>query len=150
MTIFLVWLIAVALLLGFSYLHNRRRSAAIQSLASRYWYHYLGRGVPRSLTLPGTQFERATSIWNVIDGDQHGKRFIAFDCRIGVGKGSWRRTVMAVKAETDLLSAAVFSFELTVDHSDDWTILYEPKRMFWPGGLMPVDELEARLSAIAN
>src|SRR6266699_5663067 len=58
-----VSLIAAALLLGVLYFRERVRSAAIRELAIQSGFHYLGSGVPRSLTLNGTPLEFATSIW---------------------------------------------------------------------------------------
>jgi len=142
-------LVGVGLLFAVLYLRERRRSETIQALAIRSGFNYLGRGVPRSLSLDGTPIERTSSIWNVIDGDRPGIRIIAFDCRIGTGKGSWRRTVIAVR--TDNESAVSANRDLAVDRSGDWTILYKPKTFFLlPNGLMTVNELEARLNAIAG
>jgi hypothetical protein len=139
----------MCLLFAVLYLRERRRSETIRALAIRSGFSYLGRGVPRSLSLSGTPMVRASSIWNVIDGDRPGIRIIAFDCRIGTGKGSWRRTVIAVKTDND--SAVSSNRDLAVDHSADWTILYKPKTFFLiPAGLMTVNELEARLNAIAG
>ena len=39
--------------------------------------------------LLGTSLQGATAVWNVIDGERNKIRVVAFDCRIGVGKGSW-------------------------------------------------------------
>lgn len=145
------WLIGAGAIFVLLYLRERRRSTNIRALAIRSGFNYLGRGVPRSLSLHGTPLDRASSIWNVIDGDRRGARIIAFDCQIGTGKGSWRRTVIAVKMENDLLGAVSSNRDLTVDHSGSWAILYQPKTpSFIPAGLMPVEELEARLNAIAN
>lgn len=142
-------LLGMCLLFAVLYLRERRRSEAIRTLAIRSGFSYLGRGVPRSLSLSGTPMERASSIWNVIDGDRPGIRIIAFDCRIGTGKASWRRTVIAVKTDDD--SAVSSNRDVAVDHSGDWTILYKPKTFFLiPAGLMTVNELEARLNAIAG
>jgi hypothetical protein len=131
------------------YLRERRRSENIRALANRIGLHYLGRGVPQSLSLHGTPVERATSIWNVIDGDHSGTRVIAFDCQIGSGKQTWRRTVIAVKTENDELLS--LNYDLSVDRSGDWKIIYQPKQFFFtPRGLMPLDDLEARLRTILS
>jgi hypothetical protein len=117
------WLVGLGLLLAILYLQERRRSAEIRSLAKRSGFHFLGRGVPRSLSLRGTPLERATSIWNVVDGDRSGVRMIAFDCKIGAGKGAWRRTVIAIKAEDEVLDRLASYSDLTVDHSGSWALL---------------------------
>jgi len=146
-----VWLIGLVVLLTILYLQERRRSANIRSLAKRSGFHFLGRGVPRSLSLRGTPLERATSIWNVVDGDGSGVRMIAFDCKIGAGKGAWRRTVIAVEAHDKVLNQLASHSDLTVDHSGSWAIFYRPKSWsVFHAALMPVDELEARLKAIVG
>jgi hypothetical protein len=131
-------------------LWQRKRTAALRAMAIRRGFVYLGRAIPRSLTLRRTPFERATRIWNVIDGDCHGTRVIAFDCDIGSGKGSWRRTAIAAQSANDVFGAVKFSRDLTVDRSGDWIVLYQPRPgSLFATGLMPVAELEAHLDAIA-
>ena len=147
---FVIWLIIVAVLWIVIYVRDRQRSAAVRAFAVRCDFHYLGDGVPKSLTLNDTQLERATSISNVVEGDQGGKRFIAFDCRIGSGRYSWSRTVIAVEARADVLSATFFNPKFAVDQSGDWALFYLPKKPFWPGGLMSVEELESYLKALAS
>ena len=139
---------AVALLFGF-YLIERQRTAAIRALATRLGFHFLGNALPRSLTLSGTPFSSHSKVWNVIDGEPRGVRIIACDCRVGVGKGSWRRTVIAVESATYLSPALPFNPEMTIDTVGDWKILYRPKASinFSISGLMPLDELESYLSS---
>jgi hypothetical protein len=142
-------LIGAGLLLAILYIRQRRRSAAIRALAIRSGFNYLGRALPRTLTLNGTPIDSATSTWNVIDGERHGIRVIAFDCQIGAGKGSWRRTVIAAESAADVFGAVSFNRDLQADRSGNWLILYQPKAFSpIPLGLMPVTELEAQLNAI--
>ena len=141
---------AVALLFTF-YLVERRRTAAIRALASRLGFHFLGDALPRSLTLSGTPFSDHSKVWNVIDGEPRGVRTIAFDCQVGVGKGSWRRTVIAVESATSLSPALPFNPEITIDTAGHWKVLYRPKASinFRIAGLMPLDELESYLSSFS-
>jgi hypothetical protein len=136
---------AVALLFVF-YLVERQRTAAIRALASRMGFHFLGDALPQSLTLSGTPFSGHSKVWNVIDGEPRGVRTIAFDCQVGVGKGSWRRTVIAVESAT-YPSPAPFNPEITIDTAGHWKVLYRPKTSinFRIAGLMPLDELESYL-----
>ena len=92
---------ALALLFVF-HRGESQRAAAIRGMAIRSGFHYLGDALPRSLTLYGTPFDHASKVWKVIDGEPRGIRIIAFDCQIGVGKGSWRPTVIAVEGGSDL------------------------------------------------
>jgi hypothetical protein len=131
------------------YLAERQRTAAIHALAIRSGFHYIGEALPRSLTLNGTPFERASKVWNVIDGEPHGIRIIAFDCRVGVGKGSWRRTVIAVERGSNL--SLILNPEMTIDSAGSWKVLYRPKAStnLRIAGLMPVTELESYLNSVA-
>jgi hypothetical protein len=142
-------LIGAALIIAILFVRQRRRSTAIRALATRSGFSYLGRTLPRSLTLNGTPIGPVTSAWNVIDGQRHGIRVVAFDCQIGVGKGSWRRTVIAAESAADVFGAVAFNHDLETDRSGSWLILYQPKALSAiPPGLMPVAELEAHLNAI--
>ena len=77
---------------------ERYRADAIRALATRSGMHCLGKALPMSLTLEGTPFHSFSKVWNVIDGEPRGTRIMAFDCQVGVGRGSWRRSVIAVGA----------------------------------------------------
>jgi hypothetical protein len=44
----------------------------------------------------------AMRAWNVIEGKGHGVRVVAFDCRLGTGKGSWRRSVIAAEGSAEV------------------------------------------------
>jgi hypothetical protein len=84
---------------------------------------------------------------NVIGGKSHGVRVVAFDCQIGTGKGSWRRSVIAAEGSADAFG--MFNPEFTVERSGGWVLFYQPKTMsLIAPGLMPVDEIEARLNSI--
>jgi hypothetical protein len=129
------------------YFGERQRAAAIRALASRLGFHYLGDALPRSLKLDGTPFHSASKVWNVIDGEPRGARIIAFDCRVGVGKGSWRRTVIAIASNADSSPTLPFNPDMFVESTGGWKILYRPKASgnFSIDRLMTLAELEAHL-----
>jgi hypothetical protein len=116
---------AAGLFLRISYLMEQHRSTAVKVLAAGLGFQFLGEGVPRSLSLQGSPFERATRIWNVIDGDRLGIRVIAFDGRIGQGKRSWSRTVIAINSKD-----GSFAMErgLSIARSGDWTIFMSRRK----------------------
>jgi hypothetical protein len=146
-----IFFVALALgIIAFTYLVERRRAAAIRTVATQYGFHYLGTALPRSLTLGGTSLERMSSVWNVVDGEPHGTRLVVFDCRVGVDKGSWRRTVFAWEDDAESPSFVTFNQEWAVERSGRWTILYRPKEHFEMriGSLMPVSELQAYLGSM--
>jgi len=142
---------AVVLLLVF-YLVERQRTAAIRALATRLGFHFLGNALPRSLTLSGTPFSSYSKVWNVIDGEPHGVRMIACDCRVGVGKHSWRRTVIAVESASYSSPALPFNPEMTIDTVGNWKIIYRPKALINVSisGLMPLEELESYLNSFTR
>src|ERR1039457_1100255 len=131
---------------------ERYRADAIRSLATRSGMHYLGKALPRSLTLEGTPFHNFSKVWNVIDGEPRGTRIMAFDCQVGVGKRSWRRSVIAVESSDGVLGHLPLYPDMTIDRSSRWQILYRPKApfSFRIAGLTPVDELEATLNAVVT
>jgi hypothetical protein len=87
-------------------------------------------------------------VWNVIDGECGRVRVISFDCRIGTGKSSWRRTAIAVHGPPDVFGAA-FNPNFVIERSGEWSIMYEPwKLSLIPVGLMPISEIESHLDAI--
>jgi len=129
---------------------ERYRADAIRALATRSGMHYLGKALPRSLTLEGTPFHNFSKVWNMIDGEPRGTRIMAFDCQVGVGKRSWRRSVIAVEGDGNVFSNVPLHPDMTIDHSGRWKILYyRPKTHFTirMAGLTPVEELEANLNA---
>ena len=130
---------------------ERQRGAAVRAMATRSGFHYIGEALPRSLTLHGTPFERASKVWNVVDGEPRGVRVIAFDCRVGVGKHSWRRTVVAMESDAEFSKEVAFNPEMTLESVGAWKFLYRPKASFEfrISGLMPVAELEAYLKSVA-
>jgi hypothetical protein len=132
------------------YASERYRANAIRALAIRSGMHYLGDALPRSLTLEGTPFDRFSKVWNVIDGEPRGTRIMAFDCQVGVGKSSWRGSVIAVESDGNVFSNMPLNQDMTIDRSGQWKILYRPKAHFnyRIAGLTPVEELEANLNAI--
>ena len=128
----------------------RYRADAIRALAARSGMHYLGNALPKSVTFEGTPFCHVSKVWKVIDGEPRGIRILALDCQVGVGKQSWRRTVIAVESE-QLLGRLPFVPDMTIDRSGRWEILYRPRGLFRfrGAGLTPVDELDATLRAVA-
>jgi hypothetical protein len=134
---------AAAIAIALSWVREHKRNAALRVMAVRRGFAFLGPALPRSLRLRGTNLEGATSVWNVVEGDKDGIRVVAFDCLIGSGKGRWRRTVIAAQGPRDVFAVAKLYGDFTLDHSGDWTIMFEPKAVFFGPGLMPISEVEA-------
>jgi len=158
-TLFFILLIA-AMVTGLWWIQERR-TQAIKNLAASLGFHYLGPVLPKSLSIRDPWLNQMTSTRNVIDGERNGIRVVAFDCRIGEGKGSLLRTVVAAKADHnvfgsqtnhDLLrSITADDDDLSVSQSGDWILLFRPKQSFELkiSGLMDIDALEMHINSIA-
>ena len=132
---------AVVTSLALSY----KRCRDIRALAEQLGFAYLRKALPREVVLAGTEVEGITNVWNVIDGQRTGVRTIAFDCRIGYGKASWRRTVIAMQ-DANLESTGLAAYDLRVERAGSWQIAYRPKTVsLFPKALMPIPELTAYL-----
>ena len=143
-----LFLIAAALG-GWVWWRTRVRAAEIRRIAELYGFHYLGEVLPPSLPLKDLPLRTITSVSNAIDGERRGRRVIAFDCRFGEGKGSWRRTVIAVQADRTGITASSFDPGVQIDQIANWTFLYRPKQLApIARQLTPVSELSACLEAI--
>jgi hypothetical protein len=144
-----VW---VAALVGFflwSALNDRRRAKDMTTLASTLGLKSWGDKLPGDLSLDGTPMADISATWNVLEGVHNGIRFVVFDCRIGTGKASWRRTVIAARATWDVFATVPSDLSYTVDQSGEWMVFYSPKTVSFIGQrLMPIAELEARLSTL--
>jgi hypothetical protein len=126
-----------------------RRTAAFRALAARLGFSFCGHTIPSSLSFAGTPFQLMSSIWNVIDGKKDGVRIVAFDCRVGTGKASWRRTVIAAQSSSDVFGGIKFNPELTTVRANEWLLLYEPQRpVFAMRYLMPVVEVAAHIDSV--
>ena len=132
---------AAAASLGALYFTERQRQNSVRTMALRLGFHFLGSALPRTLALQGTSLERISQVWNVIDGEPRGVRITAFDCQVGIGRHSWRRSVIAIESEVALSEIIVFHHEMEVESVGGWKFLYRPKASskFRFSGLMPVE-----------
>lgn len=143
------FLLVVAAFLGWTWWRSRIRATEIRRLAEVTGFHYLDETLPRSLPLRDSSLPTISSVWNVIDGERRGRRVIAFDCRFGEGKGSWRRTVLAVETDITGITASSFDPDMGVVQIGGWTFLYRPQHLALINRqLTPVTELAAYLDTI--
>jgi hypothetical protein len=86
-----------------------------------------------------------------MDGELKGVRIVIFDCRIGQGKGSWRRTIIAAKSNADIFESVPMILDLIREPAGDWTVLYQPKTyQIVPPGLVAVPELDGLLELLSS
>lgn len=134
------------------WIRDRLRVHAIRTLACKLGFTYLGKTrLPEALSLYGTPFNNATLVWNVLDGERGSTRVIAFDCKVGLGKGSYQRTVIAARSLADVFGAKAFNPAIEVTRSAQWALLYYPPPTVGSShpSLMPVAELAAHLESIS-
>jgi hypothetical protein len=130
---------------------GRVRAGEVRALAATHGFHYLGEALPRSLDLAGSLLASVGSVWNVIDGEPRGTRIVAFDCKIGEGRGSRRRTVVAVKVQAGISTIPRFDARLRQEQVRGWVLIYRPEDFaLIDTGLTPISELQAYLEAIGN
>ena len=142
---------AVVALSAWLWRRSRVRAGEVRALAATHGFHYLGEALPRSLDLTGSLLASVGSVWNVIDGEPRGTRIVAFDCKIGEGRGSRRRTVVAVKGQVGIPTVLRFDPSLRQEQVRDWVLIYRPEdTALIDVGLTPISELQAYLEAIAN
>jgi hypothetical protein len=144
-----VWVAALASFFLWSAIDDRRRARGMARMASTMSLKAWGDQLPADLSLAGTPMANRSAIWNVFEGVRNGIPFIVFDCRIGRGKGSWRRTVIAARANRDVFATVPSDYSYTVDRCGEWMVFYSPRTLSFLGQrLMPIAELEARLSTL--
>ncbi len=142
-------IVAIVALFIWLWWRSRVRARELRSLAESCGFHYLGDALPRSVPLRGPQLDSITTVWNVIDGEPRGTRIVAFDCRFGVGKGSWQRTVIAIKTETANIVAPSFGPAFRIEQIDDWVFVYRTKNFTLIAvQLTPIAELRGYLETI--
>ncbi|WP_204101381.1 hypothetical protein [Occallatibacter savannae] len=141
-----IFFIGIAAMFGLALWRRRVRASGIRRLAQMTGFHYLADTIPQSILkdLPAG----ITSVWNVLEGERSGRRVIAFDCRFGSGKGSLRRTVIAIQADRSSITASAFDPDIQVEQIGEWTFLYRPKELAVVAQLTPLSELSAYLEAV--
>lgn len=145
----IAWVGFLVALFGGSAIIDFRRGRHLAAWATARRFVPLGK-LPKTLSLEGTGLSNTTSVWNAYEGDSHGIRIVFFDCRLGTGKRSRRRTVIAAEAPRDVFENILSDRSTVVDKSEQWQILYGSRAgsSFSLSTLMPVEELEARVDAI--
>jgi len=55
---------------------------------------------------------------------------MAFDCQVGLGRHSWKRSVIAMESDGDSSNSMPLHPDMMIDRSGRWQILYRPKQGF--------------------
>ena len=141
--------VAVAAVLFWSYKRAREISQRIGEYAQELGFRLLGENLPLDIDLKSSSISNLSSVRNVIEGTPRTVRIVAFDCRVGQGKGSWETTVIAANAEPAAINAGDFDLSVEKEHIDGWTLLFRRIGPELNGGCkMSAEELKGYLEAI--
>jgi hypothetical protein len=139
--------LAIALIVALAALQSWRRRQQMKRLALHLGFTYLGEALPFRASLSGTELEGVSAVWNVIEGQVSDIHVVAFDCRVGQGKASWRATAIAVEAEGRFDPVVLRSNNLRVERSGEWYIYRRKKGFGSSGSLMSLNELDGLIRA---
>jgi len=118
------------------------RGREILQFAQRMEFSYLGGSLPPTFPLHLTSSSRAHSIDNTVIGNRGKKVLVLFDCRMGHGKTSYWRGVLAVRGQHQGFGVAQYGPDLSTEQVDDWTVVYGSKRLL---SLGEIEELVAEM-----
>lgn len=136
----LFWYIWVGFLVVTLILHlirDRERTTLIRKFAADARLTFIGNSLPRHFPIQDTSSYLAHSISRVVIGDD----VVLFDCRIGHGKGSRGRTVVAARGEPSVFGWTRFGPDLETEQAGEWAIVYGSNR------ILELDEIRALVSA---
>jgi len=130
---------ALVALVGLALFDKRARTKQIQQFAERSGFLYLGSALP-GFSLKAASWSRdAHSVTRVVWGEKAQQEFVVFDCRLGHGKRTTSRTVVAVRGQLGNLGAAQFGPD-RVEQVGEWAVLLSSDYV------LPVSEIEEILS----
>jgi len=141
------WLAIMAAVVVLGLVSDFQRRRNFLSLIQRERLELL-KDLPATLTLADTELAGGM-LQRGARGIYNGTEVVIFDCRIGQGKGSWSRTVIAARSPEMVFGAEVFDPDLRIGRAGEWLLLYRPKEFFRiRAGWMSVAEIEAQLKSI--
>jgi hypothetical protein len=149
--LFVLWIVGIFILVIIAALMRRRRDRLMNALGEKLGLKKRGGELPLELSLAGTALENAGEFRHVMEGKPNGVPVMVFECRVGRGKASWERTVIAARGGRDVFASVPSDTSYTAERAGEWMILYAPRGLaFRSSGLMPIAELEARLTSIGG
>jgi hypothetical protein len=134
--------VAVACLIVWDALRQRARTRDIRRLAQRMGFAYVGSALPGNFPLQRTSSRAARSISRAVAGDKGNHELVLFDCKLGLGKGTFRRSVVAVRGQDAAFGTARFGPDIVAEQVGEWAVVYGDRR------LLLIEEIEALVSAV--
>lgn len=135
---------AFAACLVWEILRQRARTQEIRQLAQRMGFTYIGSVVPGIFPLPSKSSGSTQSMCRAIAGDRGNRELVLFDYRVGQGKGSFFRTVAAVRGPDTAFGIARFGPDLVAEQVGEWALVYGDRR------LLTIEEIEALVAAVTH
>jgi hypothetical protein len=119
-------------------IQERARTRQIRQFAERINLAYVGARMPVTFPLHRSRaFGSARSLRRTVVGSNGDKELVLFDCTIGFGRGSRRRTIVAVRGQCSGLGWAQYGPDLSSEELGEWNIVYSSNRY------MSIEEIEA-------
>ena len=143
MCIFGVWPVWIGFLIVMMAVHvirDKERTKLITKFASDMGLTFLGNSLPSYFPIQQTSSRLAHSIRRVVIGEE----VLLFDCRIGHGKGSRGRTVVAARGEPSVFGWARFGPDLATEQAGEWTLVYGS------GRVLQLEEIGALMSEVTH
>jgi hypothetical protein len=140
--LFYICVVALTGFMVWTLVQEQKRAKQIRQFAQNAGFTYVGAALPKSFPLRKTSVHWASSFWNAVAGDKHGKELLFFDCRFGTGKTSTAQTVVALRGSAESLGPVRFGPGWTMETVDDWALIYRSEE------LLPLKEIEAVLSRV--
>ncbi len=135
-----VWIGFLVVMLILHFIRDEDRTKQMRKFASDTRLTYIGDSLPRHFPMQNTSWRLAHSISRVVVGED----FLLFDCRIGHGKGSRGRTVVAARGEPSAFGWARFGPDLETEQAGEWTLAYGSNR------LLELEEIRALMSEFSR
>jgi hypothetical protein len=133
-----ILLALIAFLIVQDALRLRARTKQIREFAEKRSLTYIGATVPNTFPANAARALRwAHSMRSAVVATNGSKDLILFDCTVGHGRGSRRRTVVAARGQHGAFGLAPFSPDLETEEVDEWTLVYASNRF------MSLEEIEA-------
>ena len=142
--LWLLMLTGLAIALGFREFNGRQRSKQMRDLANSRRLTFLGDTLTKGFPLHKTSSSSARSLCNCVVGDEDRREILVFDCRLGHGKGSFSRTMVAFRGNESAFGWARFGPDFKTERAGDWAVVYGARR------LLTIAEIEALLSELAR
>jgi hypothetical protein len=149
-TLFVIFFAFILSLNLYWFIAMQRRTRAIKLLAPKLGLlPWPNDSLPRDLFLSSTQFANWSKLSNVYSGIINGVEVAFFDCKVGRGKGSWTRTIIAVRSNGDVFGAKAFDLDFNSQRCEEWLLLYRRREGFRiTPGVMPVSQIESHIRNI--